>query len=47
VLVLLQFDVCETIRLDRLQELIRARTVEAYVLQNEIDVPVRSSVSLR
>jgi hypothetical protein len=28
VLVLLQFDVCEAIRLDRLQELIRARTVE-------------------
>lgn len=29
VLVLLQFDVCEAIRLDRLQELIRARTVHA------------------
>jgi hypothetical protein len=28
VLVLLQFDVCEAIRLDRLQELISARTVE-------------------
>jgi hypothetical protein len=28
VLVLLQFDVCEAIRLDRLQELIRARTVQ-------------------
>src|SRR5712675_2444083 len=28
VLVLLQFDVCEAIRLDRLQELIRAPTVE-------------------
>jgi hypothetical protein len=28
VLVLLQFDVCEAIRLDQLQELIRARTVE-------------------
>ena len=28
VLVLLQFDVCEAIRLDRLQELIRARAVE-------------------
>jgi hypothetical protein len=28
VLVMLQFDVCEAIRLDRLQELIRARTVE-------------------
>ena len=28
VLVLLQFDVSEAIRLDRLQELIRARTVE-------------------
>jgi hypothetical protein len=28
VIVLLQFDVCEAIRLDRLQELIRARTVE-------------------
>src|ERR1700761_7034378 len=28
VLVLLQFDVCEAIRLDRLQEIIRARTVE-------------------
>jgi hypothetical protein len=28
VLVLLQFDVCESIRLDNLQELIRARTVE-------------------
>lgn len=28
VLVLLQFDVCETIRLDQLQELIRARTIE-------------------
>ena len=28
VLVLLQFDVCEAIRLDNLQEMIRARTVE-------------------
>ena len=28
VLVLLQFDVAEAIRLDRLQELIRARTVQ-------------------
>jgi hypothetical protein len=28
VLVLLQFDVCETIRLDQLRELIRARTIE-------------------
>jgi hypothetical protein len=28
VLVLLQFDVCEAIRLERLQEVIRARTVE-------------------
>jgi hypothetical protein len=28
VLVLVLFDVCEAIRLDRLQELIRARTVE-------------------
>jgi hypothetical protein len=28
VMVLLQFDVCEAIRLDRLQELIRARTIE-------------------
>jgi hypothetical protein len=28
VLVLLQFDVCEAIRLDRLQEVIRVRTVQ-------------------
>jgi hypothetical protein len=28
VLVLLQFDVCEAIRLNQLQELIRARTIE-------------------
>jgi hypothetical protein len=34
VLVLLQFDVCEAIRLDRLQELIRARTIEAPSLKH-------------
>ena len=28
VLVLLQFDVCEAIRLDKLQELVSARTVD-------------------
>src|SRR5258707_14292748 len=34
VLVLLQFDVCEAIRLDRLQELIRAPRVEQHSLKH-------------
>ena len=40
-LVLLQFDVCEAIRLDRLRDLIRARTVEQPTLKNPAPGHVR------